>query len=415
MTQPSVISGDRSYRALLAVPSIGRVLLGMQIARIAGSMVAVAMVLFSLATYHSAPLAGLVTFVSIFPGLLVSPIAGALLDRHGRTRLVILDYVIAGASLVLIGLLALADLLPAWLLVLIAAVSSLTGPLSATGLRSLFPLLVPRHLWERANAVDSNGYVLASVVGPPVAGVLVQVWGGPPALLVMGGLHWLAGLVLVGSPDPRTETDSTGRLWLDAWRGLVYTWQNRTLRALGFSISLLNLSSGMTTIVVPLLVLDHLHAGAVMVGVLFAIQGIFGVLAAFVSGRFDSEGRERRMLAPPMVGCALAVSLLLLGTGWLPALGLLPLALAMAITGLLNGPMDIALFTLRQRRTDQAWMGRAFAVSMSFNFMGFPVGSALTGWLVGRSLELAVVFGVAACLGAALIAQLAIPTEAPPA
>src|SRR5512142_633817 len=134
---------DRSYRALLAVPSIGRVLLGMQIARIAQSMVTVALVLFTLTTYHSAPLAGLVTFAGSFPGLFASPIAGALLDRHGRTRLVILDYLLAAASLLLIGGLSLAGALPSWLLVLIAAIASVTGPLSTSGLRSLFPLIVP--------------------------------------------------------------------------------------------------------------------------------------------------------------------------------------------------------------------------------------------------------------------------------
>jgi hypothetical protein len=36
----------------------------------------------------------------------------------------------------------------------------------------------------------------------------------------------------------------------------------------------------------------------------------------------------------------------------------------MALVGLLIGPMDIALFTVRQRRTDPAWTGRAFAVSL---------------------------------------------------
>jgi hypothetical protein len=48
----------------------------------------------------------------------------------------------------------------------------------------------------------------------------------------------------------------------------------------------------------------------------------------------------------------------------------------MAIAGLANGPLDIALFTLRQRRTDPAWMGRAFTISMNLNFSGFPIGAA---------------------------------------
>ena len=41
---------------------------------------------------------------------------------------------------------------------------------------------------------------------------------------------------------------------------------------------------------------------------------------------------------------------------------IVPIALSMAAAGLINGPLDIALFTLRQRRTDPAWMGRAFTV-----------------------------------------------------
>src|SRR5215831_20628202 len=129
---------DSSYRDLFKLPSVARVLAGMQLARIAQSMVAIAIVLFALTAYNSTTLAGTVTFFSIFPGLLVSPIAGALLDRHGRTRLVVLDYLIALASLTVIGVLGLVGTLPAWLLMTIASVASLTTPLSGTGLRSLF-------------------------------------------------------------------------------------------------------------------------------------------------------------------------------------------------------------------------------------------------------------------------------------
>jgi len=85
----------------------------------------------------------------------------------------------------------------------------------------------------------------------------------------------------------------------------------------------------------------------------------------------------------------------------------------MAIIGLVNGPMDVAMFTLRQRRTDSAWLGRAFAVSMSFNFAGFPVGSAIAGALAGRSIEAAIVLGIVASLLAALFAVRLIPARGP--
>jgi hypothetical protein len=52
---------------------------------------------------------------------------------------------------------------------------------------------------------------------------------------------------------------------------------------------------------------------------------------------------------------------------------LIVLGVVMAIVGLFNGPIDIVLFTLRRGRTDPNWTGRAFAVSMSFNYCGVPM------------------------------------------
>jgi len=376
----------------------------MQIARISQSMVGIAIVLYSLALYRSATMAGMATFFSFFPGIVVSPIAGALLDRHGRTRLVILDYVVALASLILMGILAEVNALPASLLMIIAAVSSLTSPLSGTGLRSLFPIIVPKHLWERANAIDSTGFLVASIIGPPLAAFLVAFFGGPAAFIAIGLCFGLAAIVISNSPDPPSLKPPHGSLLHNAWQGVIYTWNNRTLRALGFSISMLNLSSGTFNIVIPLIVLQRLHMREPAVGVLFAIQGVTGMISAILSGRINSHKRERAMLALPMVGIGLSIAILLLSAN------LIAIVVVMAVTGLINGPLDIALFTVRQRRTHPDWTGRAFAVSMSFNALGVPLGSAIAGLLASRSPEAAIVFGAVSCLVAGGIAIRMIPS-----
>jgi hypothetical protein len=79
------------------------------------------------------------------------------------------------------------------------------------------------------------------------------------------------------------------------------------------------------------------------------------------------------------------------------------------LLGLLGGPMDIALFTMRQRRTDPAWIGRAFAVSMALNFVGFPIGAALAGTLAAVSLELAIGAAVVATVLAVVFAIFLVP------
>ncbi len=408
------LAGDRSYRALLRVPTLGRILLSMQVARTAQSMLNVSLVLFTLEAYDSPALAGLVTFAIIFPGLVVSPIAGALLDRHGRVRLIVLDYLVALVALALIGGLALAGLLPAWLLLAIALVSSVTGLFSHSGLRSLFPILVPRPLWERVNAVDSNGYVVATIIGPPLAAALVGTIGGPPTILAIAVAFGVAAAVMIGVPEPHIEAATTGRLLGDAWQGLQYFWRNRTLRGLGLSLAIVNLASGMTTIVIPLAVVDVLGAGEAVVGLVFALAGLTGMLSALAFGRVDTRGREWGMIVVPMFLSAGAVALILpaVGAGGLAlglGAGLAFLAAHSLAIGLLQGPLDIALFTVRQRRTDPAWMGRAFAISMAVNFMGFPVGAAAAGVIASVSLPAAVALGVCACLAGGVVAAILVP------
>lgn len=400
-----------SYRALLRVPSLGRVLVSMQVARIAQSMVGVALVLFTLDLFDSAPFAGLVTFASVFPGLIISPIAGALLDRHGRIRLVTLDYFVSLLAMALIAVLALLSALPGPILVAIAIVSSLTSILSHVGLRSLFPIMVPEPLWERVNAVDSNGYVIASIVGPPIAAALVGLVGGPATLLVIGVAFGIAAAVLIGVRDPAGRIESTGRVLADAWAGVRYTWANPTLRGLGFAVTFGNLAHGMTSIVLPLIVLERFGYSEAMVGLVFAASGISGVASSLLFGRMDTRGREWTLLVWPMVALIPTIALLLVAVAQASVVvGLAIVFAEMLILGLLLGPMDIALFTVRQRRTDPAWMGRAFAVSMAFNYLGVPVGAALGGILADRSIESAIVIlGLGGAVMSAAAAAFMVP------
>lgn len=420
MVQPSddadpdspLMPSDRSYRAVFAIPGLGRVVVSMQLARIAGAMVSVAMVLFALAEYGSPSIAGLVTFATLLPGILLSPVAGALLDRHGRIRLIAFDYLVALATMLLVGCLAIADMLTPELLIVIAAISSLTGPFSQTGLRSLFPMMAPRHLWERVNALDSSGYVVATIIGPPLAAALVAFLGPRVAVMAIAIPYAFAALILVPVREPHGTPSGSGRLLVDAWQGMRYVWGNRSLRGLGFSISTLNLAGGISTIVVPILILQRLGGSEALVGVVFAISGVSGVVSVGLSGRIDSRRREWLLLVLPMACMGPATLLMLpavdpgdVAIAWLGLLG------SLALTGLLNGPMDIGLFTMRQRRTDPAMLGRAFAISMAFNFLGYPIGAALGGLLATSSLDGAIWLAVGATVLATVFAVVLVPRQ----
>ena len=405
MLGPTPGSIAPSYVALLRVPGFGRVALGTLLARLGGQMWEIVLVLFVLQRYQSPSLAGLAVLLAILPGLALSPVAGALLDRQGRVRLMILDYAVTAGLMATIAVLSLGHRLPPVLLLLIVSILGVSNILSITGARSLFPLMLPRALWDRANGLDTSMYSLTAVVGPAIAGLVVARFGPEPGLLVTAGVAAIASASLLGVHEPIARADSAGSLIGDAGAALRYVVRHRSLRGLAITLFLANLGFGVIPVGIPVLVLRHLHGSAATVGQIFAVVGLAGLVAGLLIGRVSTEGRERRLIA----GCiAIQAPTLVL----LAFTSTLPVVFAIAvIAGAAGSVINVGIFALRQRRTDPAWFGRAFAVSMSLNFAGAPIGSALSGPLLEHSIAVPLLLGAAINVVAVVAALVLIPGQ----
>lgn len=401
---PGLHAGDTSYRALLDVPRFVRLAGATLLVRTAASMWQLALVLFVLVRYGSPAIAGLAVFLSIAPGVLVSPLAGALLDRHGRIRLMVIDYVVSALALALLVGLSRSELpLPA--LLALVAVASLTNPLGTAGARSLFPLVVPRHLWDRSNALDSVGYTLTTVIGPPLAGAIVAFTAPAVAILVTACIYLGGALALAGVPDVADRQEAPASVLAEARAGLWYVLRHPALRGLAIGLSVMNLAMGILVVALPVLVFTRLGGDAAQVGVLWAVIGVAGVAAGLLVGRWGTAGRERALLVGATIGVAAGCAVLF-GAASLPVVigGVL-------LVGAAQGGLDVALFSLRQRVTDPAWFGRAFAVSMHLNYSGLPVGSALSGPLLAVSLPFALAASVVFALAAAALTFRLVPSS----
>jgi len=394
-----------SYPDLFRIPTFPRLAGGVILARTASQMMQLALVLFVLQRFHSPTLAGITVFLAIAPGIATSPIAGALLDRHGRVRLITLDYMVGAVSLLLIvGLDAGGGLGPLALLPIVA-ISSLTYSLSNSGARSLLPLIVPKRLWDRANALDSIAYAVTIGAGPALAGALTAFASSRVALLATAAIYIIAAVLMSGLREP-VALSSVGGVLSEAWAGLGHVLvHNRALRAVALVVSLMNVGLGILVVAVPVMVLGRLHMSAAFVGVLWAVYGLASAPSALAFGRVNTEGRERQVMSLAALMAGLGVlALTVANKAWIAVA-------AMLVAGLANGPFDVSMFSLRQRRTDPAWFGRAFAVSMGVNWVGTPIGSAISGPLIHLRLSVAfIVASVFIVLGAGLT-RLVVPGE----
>jgi MFS family permease len=316
-----------------------------------------------------------------------------LLDRLGRLRLISIDYVVATAGAAALAMLA-GSQAPVAALLGITFVLGVTQMFSDSGLRSLFPRLAPRALWERVNAVDSMGYQVASIVGPPVAATVFAFAGATAAFAILALAYAFAWLALRRAREPMGPPPEDARLIDATLEGLRYVWQNPTLRAVSFGIASSSVCLGICVILLPVLLIDRLAAPEWTVGVVFAVSGALGIVAAVALGRFNTIGRERSLIIAATVGIILSAVVLLPAPSASVAIGVACVFGSAALLGVAAGVWNVAVFTVRQRRTDPRMMGRAFAISIAINSVGSPIGAALGGWLSTQSIELAIYVAV---------------------
>jgi len=396
-----------SYRDVLRQTAVVRLLVSAGLARTASQMQSLAFLLLAITSYHSPAKAGVIAMLSILPGLLLSPLAGNALDRLRTSACVIADYWFSAALLAVMAVLAARQALSFPLLGILAAVSSLTTPLSQGGTRALVPALVPRPLWNRANALDSISVELSYVAGPPVAGVCFAVFGSTATLAATAAAFGLAALPLLrlGNQDPTAEKTKTAEERGTTWSGVRYVLGNPALRGSALSMLISRIGFGALTVALPVLTLRHLQAGTSAVGLLWATAAVAATASHVVFGRVNTHQTERRWIC--------------LGMAWAGA-GMLVVALsgslAQALAGMIllgssQGPIDITTLSLAQRRTDPAWMGRSFSITQTLASVGLPLGALLGGGVAGTKGMVSAATASGLMLGAALLALLVIPAR----
>src|SRR5690349_15930593 len=269
---------------LWLIPHLPSLLVSMALSRLAARMFALTLVLFVLARYASPTLAGWLIFAAVTPGLLLSPICGAVLDRVGPTMAVRLDLF---ASALFTALLAVTSWLgwtdPALLFILVI-LYSITGPLGASGIRLLLPRMVPREALDRANALDTAIWAVVDVLGAATAGLSVA-WLGPETTIVIVALVYAgAALSLLKVPGLPILNSVNTSLLRQSLEGMLIVARQPTLRGLAISYSLYQITWGVLVVVVPVVATVYFAADEAesAAGFLWAAAGITGGLGALV-------------------------------------------------------------------------------------------------------------------------------------
>jgi MFS family permease len=352
------------------------------------------------------------TVAELAPGIVLGSVAGVLVDRWDRRRVLVIINVLQAVTVLALLLLAVNAALLAVVYV-VAAVQSALSSFSLPAENSLLPTLVPPEELVAANALNALNNRIGRLSGLPL-GPIAYAAGGLGAVAAADAATFLvaAGLVtLVRSRPvaPEVEEPAVPERFLAEWLdGLGLVARDRSIGVLFVVFGLMTFGGTMLDPLAAPWVRDVLHGGADVFALLMTVHALAGILGSLLVGAIGSR------LTPTVLcgGGSLVAGVLLLVRFNVPVLWVA--IVLSSISGVTSVASSVGVETLAQQRVPEAYRGRVFGSLQATIWLLSLIGAALAGvgaeriGVVGMLDVASVLVGLA---GAVVI--VALPSRAP--
>jgi MFS family permease len=331
----------------------------------------------------SATALSLITLFATLPNTLLSPLAGALIDRWGRRSVLLINNFGSGACTLILASLYWAGGLQIWHVYALVLASRCFGVFQLPAFSSATALLVPRKQLVRANGMAQLGPAAGQIGAPILASILMNVIGvGGVIFLDCCSFLFAAGTLLATRiPKPQASAagqEGRGSLLYESFYGWTYIRKRPGLLGLLLFFAFANYCLVVVQILVTPLVLSFGSAGTLArVLTSGAVGAVVGGLALGVWG----GGHSLRRI-PIILGFTLLQGATLLLGGLQPNAVLVAAAMAVALFALpvIRGSSE----AIWQSKVPQDLQGRVFAIRRMIVGVAFPLAGASAGPLADR-------------------------------
>jgi MFS family permease len=357
---------------------------------------------------HSAALVGLLGIVELIPIVAGSLIGGAVADRVGdRRRLMLVGQAVVMVSAA--GLAAGAFLGDPPIVLIFVLAGALAGGSTIDNVTrsAIIPALAGDRL-RAALSLNYGLYQVAAVVGPGLGG-LVIAWQGVGAAYAADAAGFLAMIaVTLALPKlPPAPTDAEHPpLARSIAEGVRFVRRERALMG-SFAIDLVAMTFGMPRALFAVLALTVFDAGASGTGLLYASVAAGATVAALTTGWVE----HARWLGRIVIGAVLAWGLAIAAAGLMPTIWLA--ALLLAVAGAADSISAVCRAIINQSVTPEELRGRMSAIFMLVVTSGPRLGDLESGIAASlTSATVAVVSGGLVCVAGVFAVMAAFPALA---
>jgi len=356
---------------------------GQQLSWIGSSLAQFALVWWLTKTTGSATVLAIGTLISVLPGVLLGPFAGALVDRwNRRVVMLVADSIIALVSAWL-AYLFWTDAMQVWHVYAIMLVRAIGGTFHWPAMSASTSLMVPKEHLPRVAGLNQAMGGAVNIMSPPLGALLLAILPlhAIMAIDVVTAAFAIAPLFFVHIPQPQRAVTATRAaeskptLWTDMREGLRYVWSWPGLLAICILAMMLNFLIHPAFSLMPILVTNHFGGEALQLGWMNSAWGVGAVLGGLLLSVWG--GFRRRVVTVLMGIVGLGVGVLLVGLT--PATAF-PLALVGLFFGAtMNSLCNGSAFALLQQVVAPDMQGRVLTLVMSLCNGMTPLSMAIAG------------------------------------
>jgi MFS family permease len=356
----------------------------------------------------SATMLGVVGFAGQLPSFLFAPIAGVLVDRWNRHRILVVTQVLAMLQSAALAILVFTGLIRMWQVVALSVFQGLINAFDMPARQSFVVEMVEKKE-DLPNAIALNSSMVnaARLIGPSIAGVLIAAVGEGWCFM-LDAISYIAVIVslLLMSLKESTRKAVKGSNVLRQFReGWSYVSKFPPIRAMLLLLAIVSLIGMPYTVLMPLFADQVLHGGPHTLGLLMAASGVGALSGAlFLASRTSVVGLGKYI---PASAAAFGLGLVAFSfsrTLWVSLI-------LMTVSGMGFMVQMAVTNTLLQTIVDEDKRGRV----MSFYTMAFvgttPFGSLLAGIMAERiGAPSTLMWGGLGCITGAILFSISLPS-----
>ena len=359
---------------------------------------------------HSAQAVGVLGFFFYGPYAVLGLVGGALADRWDRRITLLITQVAMALCALLLAGAVYAHVATVWLIDTIALVRGIVLVFNSPSRQALMVQLVGRSELGNAIALNSSLNNATRIVGPALAGVLIETTGLGMCFLLNAisfiPVIWAIAAMRTSEFHSQADMRRTGSLLESIRAGLHYARHTKTVAIVLLMMFVVSFLAINFNVLLPVLAQQTLHGSAQTYGWIAAVFGLGALIGALIAASRARASRTLLLGACAIFGisqCVLALQE-----------RVIPVALLLLLTGAAYTIYTAGTNAFVQLATPGFLQGRVGGLYNYVFLASGPLGSLLAGWLCERGgTELAFMTGGVAALAMACFGLVTRPWPMP--